>query len=91
MDILARERLDTMDLLDLVVAVYAIAFNAPYNSGKVIESFSAQEKKKRSSNRVAFSETLSTISGTRRPVICFFYHRHLRQTSGEDGQEEGRE
>jgi len=52
-DIRAAERIPTLDLLNLVTAVYCIAFRERYLAGKVIEAFTTQEKKKISfANRV---------------------------------------
>jgi len=52
-DIRAAERIPTLDLLNLVTAVYCIAFRERYLAGKVIEAFTTQEKKKISfANRI---------------------------------------
>lgn len=60
-DIRTRERLPSLELLDLVVAIFCIAFNARFNSGKVIEAFVSQEKEKRKRNRLRFVDVLGGV------------------------------
>lgn len=61
-DIRAAERIPTLDLLNLVTAVYCIAFRERYLAGKVIEAFTTQEKKKRSHSRVGFLSLLKVVT-----------------------------
>lgn len=61
-DIRTLNRVPSTDLMDVIVAVYCIAYRERYAIGKKIERFVSDEKKKRVLRRIGFSDVVRCLA-----------------------------
>lgn len=59
-DIRAINKVPTVKLMDVVVAIYCLAYKSRYNAGKKLEKFVADEKFKRECRRIGFVSFVRT-------------------------------
>lgn len=60
-DVRAPERVSPEVLMDLVVAVFCVSFKKRYVSGKLIETFTKEQKFKRESGKMGFMDVLRYV------------------------------